>query len=398
MSVIQALLASYAGISTPPLPAFNAGQVALVASLWNWNPVGYSAGASLNASGDDSTGEAIFNGIAPYFCDGAGFPLPDWGNPPYVVSVWDDQNSQANSLTATGSARPTLQVTTPVVVSGAGTSAANGTYTYRGQSGGKAYYNLVGQPTSATLNAIAWDADSAHWTINDSGGTSLYDDVNEVDVSFPWDAGIAWEEITGDSPAPTVTMSGSGGNVVFDGSVTGLAGAGALYSGGSAVGTIYMLFKAGSLLETSVLLETGTGAADQARRISIRLVAGVLTCSVFDATAVVCLANTKIKTISDSNWHWLAFTWDTGQGTAANQTALKVDDSATGVSSPISSTVAGLLMGNAVPNVGARNNAASAWFTGAMRTAICKNVVDNAATQTNYYNYGYTYLQSTAPG
>ncbi len=161
---------------------------------------------------------------------------------------------------------------------------------------------------------------------------------------------------------------------------------------GSTTGTIYGGFKARSLIETSVILETGTGAADQAQRLSIRLVAGALTCSIFDATPVVALANTKIKTISDTNWHWLAFGWNTALVGAA-QTFLKVDDSSTGVTSPISTSCSGLAIAAGVPNVGARNNGASAWFTGLIDPIIVRNVVDNAATQTSYHDY-FLYLQS----
>lgn len=192
------------------------------------------------------------------------------------------------------------------------------------------------------------------------------------------------------------TLDATSQLISFDGTQTGLVGANPLYSGGSATGTIYVGFKAASLVETSVLLETGTGATDQAQRISIRLVAGVLTCSVYDATAVVCLANTKSKTISDNNWHLLAFTFDTGQGTAVNQTGLLVDNSSSGVSSPVSSTVAGLLLGGEAPNIGMRNNFASNFFTGSERLNFYRNTVDDAAAKTVMWNR-WVYLQSLMP-
>lgn len=184
----------------------------------------------------------------------------------------------------------------------------------------------------------------------------------------------------------------------FDGTQTGLAGAGVLYpdTNQSRVGTIYIVFKAGDLASgLTILLETGTGAADQAKRISIAMTAGVLTASVYDATAVVCLANSKSKTISDTNWHILAFTWNTDAAAGSAQTGLKVDNSTSGVTSPSSADVSALRMGFDVPNVGARNNAAERFFTGSMRHVICRTVQDDATTQTAWFDY-LTYLQSVS--
>lgn len=165
---------------------------------------------------------------------------------------------------------------------------------------------------------------------------------------------------------------------------------------GTVFGTIYLGFKPGSLAETSVLLETGTGAVDQTFRISIRMVAGVFTFSIYDGTAVVCLPNTKIKTISDTNWHFAACAWVTSDGTPANQTILKIDDSTSGVTSPASADLGGNAVGGDVPNVGARNNAASAFFTGKMRYIEAFNVLHDASTQSAYYAY-WNYLQSLLP-
>lgn len=185
--------------------------------------------------------------------------------------------------------------------------------------------------------------------------------------------------------------------VSFDGSTQGLVGSVPLYSGSTA-GTIYIAFKAGSLVETSVLLETNTfgNRNTTIQQISIRIVAGVFTFSVYDNTAVVALPNTKIKTISDNNWHWAACSFDSNQGTAANQTALVIDGSVSGISSPASANLGGLEIGGELPNVGARANATSNFFTGSMRHLIANNTNDDAPTETSYFDR-FTYLQTQAP-
>lgn len=87
-----------------------------------------------------------------------------------------------------------------MVVSGAGTAAANSTYTYTGQSTTKNYYNKSG--SSATVNAISWDG--SNWKIYDSGGGFLYystDNVATPNLVTTW---ILW---TGANPLPTVTQA-----------------------------------------------------------------------------------------------------------------------------------------------------------------------------------------------
>jgi hypothetical protein len=86
-----------------------------------------------------------------------------------------------------------------VLVSGAGSSEANGTYTYRGESIGKPYYNLVGQPDNIDESAISWNGDD--WTIRRFDQETLYN--SSEDVEFPWL--VSWSSNAGDEPAPTVT-------------------------------------------------------------------------------------------------------------------------------------------------------------------------------------------------
>lgn len=386
---------------TPSLPAFS--NIALCAGLWNFNPVGYPLGQpSVNANSTPLE----FNSLSPYAGNYEAYiPLPD--PPPFLVDTWGDQNGQINNLLQLGFAFPVLQITTSVVVSGAGTAAANGVYTYRGldaDSGYYPYYNLVGQPSDPTTASIL--SNGIQWAItkNPDDG-NYYNSANgpgDVATAFPWLA-TGWQSSdVGVDPAPTVTAADpQTGQIDFgtDGAggtpTTGLQSSGSLCN--SATGTIYLLFKAGSLLSSEVLFETGTGAvgAARAKNISISLVAGVLTATIYDNTAVTPLLNSKIRTIADTNWHLLAVTWDVTLS-AANQVSLKVDNSSTGVTAPISSTLVGLTIGNALLNVGARNNAASAAFTGLMQIARVQTNADDATAQTNMYNY-CKYLNPAIP-
>jgi hypothetical protein len=88
-----------------------------------------------------------------------------------------------------------------VLVSGAGTAEANGTYTPRGTENGKTYYNLMGEADNPARSAIAWDG-TTNWVILDSTGGNLY--FASEDIEFPWLAS-AWEGNDGDPPSPTVT-------------------------------------------------------------------------------------------------------------------------------------------------------------------------------------------------
>ena len=90
------------------------------------------------------------------------------------------------------------------LVAGAGTGAANGTYTYRGTRNGKPFYNLTGQPNNDNVSAIYWDTDGdGQWFINDSGASLLY--ASDITLAaFPWDS-ASWSAFGGSEPVPTVT-------------------------------------------------------------------------------------------------------------------------------------------------------------------------------------------------
>lgn len=368
-----------ASSSTPALPSFT--SVVGAWGLHNFNPVGYSAGNALQAAGDNQSDVAVFDAIAPYPADIVDIANPSqWGAPPYALQLWYDQNGNANNLNP-GPTSPTLQITTPVVVSGAGTSAANGTYTYRGQDGnGFSFYTLTG--TNPLVSAISFDSGNGWWSMFAANGDELYHGNNGV--SFPWQD--LWDAaVLGTLPVPTVSAGTQTGELDFNGTSTGLATA-ANVTLGVQTATIYVRFKSGSLAETSVVFESGSGSTANKGAISIRMVGGILTASVSDQTAVVALLNTRVKTISDSNWHVATITIDTTQS-AANQVKLLVDNSATGVTATITSDLASENLTTSKFNVGARNGAASAFFTGSLTDLLVYNIAQTPTQTTAMYNY-----------
>jgi hypothetical protein len=123
------------------------------------------------------------------------------------IQVGVQTNIKAGVTGSVGVYTPTAPTPTPspsnpsAIVSGAGTAAANGVYTYRGLNDGKPYYNKLGDPDEP-LNGIRWVSQVLAWFIADVGG-DLY--LSTDDVAFPWLATFDVQD--GDPPAPTVTHS-----------------------------------------------------------------------------------------------------------------------------------------------------------------------------------------------
>ncbi len=84
-----------------------------------------------------------------------------------------------------------------VLVEDAGSTIANGNYTYRGQFNNRPYYNLAGQADSTSLYAIFWNG--ASWRLTNAAGSVLY---TAATGDFPWEE--AWSASGGISPAPNV--------------------------------------------------------------------------------------------------------------------------------------------------------------------------------------------------
>jgi hypothetical protein len=86
------------------------------------------------------------------------------------------------------------------VVAGAGTEDVIGTYTKRGTSGGKNYYNLFGEADSTSLYALVWTG--ANWRNTDGAGTIVYTSTDAVDYPH---LVTTWTLGSGANPVPEVT-------------------------------------------------------------------------------------------------------------------------------------------------------------------------------------------------
>lgn len=178
--------------------------------------------------------------------------------------------------------------------------------------------------------------------------------------------------------------------ISFDGVANGMAGASPLYvNHAGANGTIYFDIAPASLVAGDhIILETGSGDAGDPARIKISIIAGVLTCSVYDTTAILPLPNTKVVTLANTSRIFGCFQWDTTQVTPANQTSLFVNNSSTGVTSAALADLNGQdTVGIGVPSVGARNGATSNFFGGSMWGLEALAVTDDATARLVQQNY-----------
>jgi hypothetical protein len=129
----------------------------------------------------------------------------DTGNPAnlatYIDWPWRYQVASIITKLVEEEPEPEPETYNAVIVSGAGSSEANGTYTERGEAAGKPYYNLVGEADSTSEYAIFWDGD--RWRILDFQGDSYYE--SNEDVEFPWLV-VTWSIADiGELPPPTLT-------------------------------------------------------------------------------------------------------------------------------------------------------------------------------------------------
>jgi len=91
-----------------------------------------------------------------------------------------------------------------VIVSGAGSTSVNGTYTLRGEHNGNPYYNLIGFPNDPFQASIGFGVGSASgWAIKFSDGDTAYIQPGGV-ILLPWQ--VAWVASDGALPVPTVTL------------------------------------------------------------------------------------------------------------------------------------------------------------------------------------------------
>lgn len=361
--------ALFGGASGPPIPSF-ANTVAAW-GLWDWNPLGFVDNIAVAVADGNDDGQTLqFPSplSSPY--SGRWESLWNGGPPIYRANAFVDQNGEANSLTATGSARPTLQVTTSVFVDGV-------EYTYRGQTNSFAYYNKLGQSTSTSNWVIKYDGINDWIRTDGSGVTVAITDGSSV--AFPW-LDFNW---TG--PLPT---AGTGaGQMQFDGAANGMAGAAGLFASGLSTASLYFDIQPTNLATSGTIFETGSFANVGARafQFSLRQEANQLVWRAYDEVGTG--INSKTFTLTNTNRIFVCVQIDSVQGTAANQTAMLINNSATGVTSPASANLAGGLLGPGLPNLGARNNAASNFFTGNIWNVVVNNTADDAATKTQYFDW-----------
>lgn len=90
------------------------------------------------------------------------------------------------------------------IVSGAGTAAANGEYTYTGLDGnGNPYYNKSGTDPLASAISVNLDNDPI-WFVLAADTTGLYYGGTTPPPQFPWQETV-WGQDGGSPPSPTVT-------------------------------------------------------------------------------------------------------------------------------------------------------------------------------------------------
>ncbi len=103
------------------------------------------------------------------------------------------------AASAANATNPFTDIMSNMTVSGAGTSAANGTYVYNGQFGGKSKYLLP----DSNVGEIKWVSDGdplPYWAIRDDNGIFY---ISVADTPTP--SGQTFTQLDGDSPVPTVT-------------------------------------------------------------------------------------------------------------------------------------------------------------------------------------------------
>ncbi len=127
-------------------------------------------------------------------------------NATYTAVFYDQAGRQQNTLLGNFFVDPQYlqsNVQSNIIVSGAGTSAANGTYTYRGQHNTRNYWNLFGQADSVTNYAIVWTG--SLWIMTDFSGATLY--TIDTSSQYPWDS--IWDVKSGNvglAPVPAVAQ------------------------------------------------------------------------------------------------------------------------------------------------------------------------------------------------
>lgn len=112
-------------------------------------------------------------------------------------SVQSLTNNQKLSLPPATPVGTQVNVTDAMTSTGAGTSAANGSFVPSGDNDGKTAYTKVG-----SLNRLRWNAGAAKWRFQSNGGTVFYESTD--DVATP-NLVTTWTRVSGAVGLPTVT-------------------------------------------------------------------------------------------------------------------------------------------------------------------------------------------------
>lgn len=127
-------------------------------------------------------------------------------NATYTAQFYDAAGRQQNPKLSNFFVDPQYlesNVQSNIIVSGAGTSAANGVYTYRGQHNTRNYWNLEGQSDSTSNYAIAWTG--TDWIMTNFSSATLY--TIDTNSQYPWTS--AWTIEAGNvglAPVPAVAQ------------------------------------------------------------------------------------------------------------------------------------------------------------------------------------------------
>ncbi len=130
-------------------------------------------------------------------------------NTTYTAILYDSQNQRRYTMLSQFFVDPQYfqqPAFSSVICTQAGTTSANAVYSYRGQTAGKGYYNIIGYDTSTSNNVIVWVSGAGEWRIKNATGTILY--VGTEDTDFPWEV-VTWSTASGIAPPPTVAEEAS---------------------------------------------------------------------------------------------------------------------------------------------------------------------------------------------
>lgn len=339
------------GNTGPTIPPFT--DFVLSAGLFNLNPVGYGGGAVLRNTNIQTSNFLLDSPYLPNYSSLTGFE----------INRLNDQSASANRFNA-GTGNPSLILTSPTVVAGAGTAGANGALTYFGQTNER-YSAVYEGSTDPGAEGVYWNG--TDWLIR-RFGDSQYSSTD--DVPYPWLV-TTWVEQNGALPVPTVTQGTPDTAIIgFDGVDDQLVTTSPVFSGGSQQGTIYVYYKDNTGSSNGALLQLG----DDVSAVEINLSGGTIIAEITSATSAV---NSKEYAVPDTNWHFVAFGFDTTKPIPEEQTVLYIDgveSTTTGSAGDINSELVGDYVGTTGLNI-----AGNRCIEGQVLGWAVKNVLDTPA-------------------